>query len=99
MYLEPEFSEVFQLIWPYPIGQGLTIKEAANQLELDCSTIHRRINTFKDKYPEGYERFISARKLVSNARKSLKGGAEHGYSLEDYKSEIDNIERKTNNEW
>ncbi len=76
-------SELLQLVFPGPVGQGMTIIDACVKLGISEAAGHARLKCFKDRYPEAYERFDLTRKMRSKHRISIHGGAEYGYSIEE----------------
>lgn len=85
--------EILQLIYPTPIGAGLTILEAAQLLGIHRNSAQSRLNNFKKRFPNEWN---SIKYLISKMyehRKQLIDGAEHGMSLsEKYDVWTDNFD-------
>ena len=75
--------ELLTLIWPGPTGQGLSIADACILLGISESAGQARLNNFKTRFPDAWQRFEDVRELSRKHRIQLYGGAERGYSVEE----------------
>ncbi len=82
-YFTEKQSELLQLIYPGPIGEGVSIAEACRKLEISEGSGYARLKCFKTRFPDAYKQFEVARKINSEHRKQLYSGAEYGYSIEE----------------
>jgi len=74
--------DVLLLIAPPPIGVGHTQEEAANYLGITERALNYRLERFKKRCPDGYERFCSLCDAGSHINRSLK----HPKVFEDWMS-------------
>jgi len=55
-----------------PIGQGLTLKEAAKDLGIKQRTAERILANFKTKFPDAWKKFKNLRNLAKDDRYKLR---------------------------
>lgn len=77
-------SELLQLIYPAPIGEGLTVIEARERLGISYSAAFSRLRSFKKRFPKAWEQYQAALRVSQEHRKQLKYGASHGNGYETY---------------
>lgn len=63
--------EVLRLIAPYPMGEGLTYKQATERLGVSSKAIEQIIHTIKNKCPRAYEALKIARRRAAETRLQL----------------------------
>jgi len=59
-------------VCPGPIGQGLTLKEAAKGLDIPYRTAKLRLAGFKTKFPDAWKKFKNLRNLAKDDRYKLR---------------------------
>jgi len=72
MEINKSYTELLILIAPGPLGQGLTIKEAAKQLNIPYRTAQNRLASFNRKYPNAYKKFKDLQRLMRQDRLKLR---------------------------
>jgi len=80
-------SELLCLIYPPPVGRGLTIVHACNLLSISETAGHIRLSNIKKRFPEAWQSFEAAREISRKHRIQLDGGATRGYSIEEKANE------------
>lgn len=60
--------DLLMLVWPGPVGQGLTVAEAARGLNITVRAAQYRLKHFKQRFPEAWEKYESARELLRQDR-------------------------------
>ncbi len=80
-YFTEKQGELLSLIYPGPIGMGMTITEVAKLLSISRQSAHARLKYFKIRFPEAWQQFFAAREISRKNRIQLRAGAEHGYSI------------------
>jgi len=71
MDINNKYTELLILIAPGPLGQGFTLKEAANKLNIPYRTVQDRLVSFKKKYPDAWANFDKLRKEAKDRRYKL----------------------------
>ena len=64
--------EVLILISPHPMGEGLTYKQAAEQLNVSSKAIQQIIRTIKARCPDAYKALKTARRRAAETRLQLQ---------------------------
>jgi len=72
MKIKKEYSELLLLITPGPIGRGLTIKQAAQELDISYIGAKKRLEQFKVKYPDAWKKFNSLKEEAQDRRYKLR---------------------------
>ena len=80
-------SELLCLIYPGPVGQGISITNACVLLGISRQSGFARLKNIKNRFPVAWKQFVVAKKIGSKHRKQLDKGAEHGYSTEEKRNE------------
>lgn len=72
MIIKQKYTDILLRITPGPRGQGLTIAEAAKDLNLSINTIKTRLKQFKKKYPDYWNNFKKLRDIARQDRLKLR---------------------------
>jgi len=94
MDINNKYTELLILIAPGPLGQGFTLKEAANKLNIPYRTAKYRLTRFKNKYPDAWEKFDKLRKEAQDRRYKL-AWKRHPNQQVGMKTECDTYGKKT----
>jgi hypothetical protein len=86
-YFTKKQHELLMLIYPGPVGKGLTMREACKQLGICESSGYSRMRHFKLRFPEAWKRFKAVREIMWKQKDQLRGGARKGYSIEETHNE------------
>jgi hypothetical protein len=80
-------SELLSLIYPAPVGAGLSVAGAAKFLEISEQAAWSRIKNVKKRHPEAWKQVKRAMKINQRHKEQLREGAEYGNSL-DHKYDV-----------
>lgn len=70
--MKQEYIDVLIRVAPGPIGQGMTYKETAKDLNTTVGVVNMRLQRFKKEYPEAWEKFTVLRKMARQDRVKLR---------------------------
>lgn len=71
-WLSKKQMQALVLITPGPVGQGLTYEKAAKELGINESTLIKRINRFKNRFPDAWRNFESIRNVSRRQENNLR---------------------------
>lgn len=74
MIKEPTRKQIELLlrIAPGPLGCGMKMKAAAENLDISAASANGRLQTFKKNFPEAWQRFSNLRKVSRRQRLELR---------------------------
>lgn len=71
-YFTEKQSELLQLVYPGPIGEGLTVREASKRIGISEASAFGRLKRVKDRFPDAYQQYQAAKKISSKNREQLR---------------------------
>lgn len=71
-YFTKKQSELLQLVYPGPIGEALTVREASKRLGIAESSAFERLKRVKDRFPDAYQQYQAAKRIASENREQLR---------------------------
>jgi hypothetical protein len=72
------------LLYPEPWGRGISIQDACIVLRISEAAAHARLKRFKDRFPDAWNQLWIAKKIESQHKRQLKGGAIRGHDFQDW---------------
>jgi len=65
-------TELLKLIYPGPLGLGMKIVDIAKKLKISREAVYKQLKSIKKKFPEFWEQYLTARKIMRRDRINLK---------------------------
>lgn len=83
-YFTKKQAELIALLYPEPLGRGISVQDACIVLRISEAAAHARLKRFKDRFPDAWDQLWIAKKRMSEHHRQLKGGAKEGYDFQDW---------------
>jgi len=83
-YFTKKQEELLMLVYPEPVGFGLSVENACIVLRISEAAAHARLKRFKERFPDAWDQLWIAKKRVAEHHTQIRGGAKRGYDFQDW---------------